>query len=115
MNSNSETARFAGASHGMLELYIKVGASTPRGGTMFMEAVNSFGSWVRGIRASWRGGGDLASNYDAYKAAIHSGLPAEQAAFKTFTGEMAKRAGFTKARIVPTNDPKHVVVEFVKQ
>ncbi|WP_437576463.1 hypothetical protein [Sorangium sp. So ce887] len=96
---------------GFLDLYIKAGPGTPRGSQMFKEALDAFGSNVKGIRGTWLGGGDLASNFDSFGAALKSGLTPEQAAFKTFTGKMAYRAGFTRVKIV-TNNARKVVVEF---
>ncbi len=96
---------------GILDLYIKAGPSTPRGGVMFREALAAFGPNVRGIRGTWLGGGELSTNFDAFRAAVQSGLAPEVAAFRTFTGEMARRAGFTSARIVEDSGTR-VVVEF---
>jgi hypothetical protein len=97
---------------GFLDLYIKTGPGTPRGGQMFNEAMQAFGTNVKGVRGTWLGGGDLADNFNAFKAAAKTMSP-EQAAFRTFTGHMAQKHGFTHARIVSNNESK-VVVEFYR-
>ena len=79
---------------------------------MFNEAMEAFGTNVKGVRGTWLGGGDLADNFDAFKAALKTSTP-EEAAFKTFTGHMAEKHGFTNARVI-TNDARKVVVEFFK-
>ena len=83
---------------------------------MFNEVIAAFGANnIKGIRGTWIGGGDLATNYDAFQKAAAAGLSPEQAAVKTFTGEMARRAGFTKVRIIENNEAsKKVVVEFTR-
>ena len=98
---------------GILDLYIKAGPTTPRGGQMFNEALQAYGSNVKGIRGTWIGGGDIASNFDSFKAALNAGLSPEQAALATFTGKMSARAGFTKVTVI-RNDARRVVVEFRK-
>lgn len=80
---------------------------------MFNEALRAYGSNVKGIRGTWLGGGDLSSNFDAYKANIKAGLDPKAAAAETFTGKMATRAKFTKVTIVSDTDAK-VVVEFTR-
>ncbi|QGJ68592.1 Hypothetical protein PBC10988_2530 [Planctomycetales bacterium 10988] len=69
------------------------------------------GSNVKGIRGNWFGGGDLSSNYDAFRRAVQSGVPENEAAFRTFTGHMARKHGFTKVRIVE-DSARTIVVEF---
>jgi hypothetical protein len=54
---------------------------------------------------------ELSSNFDAYKANLKAGAIPQAAAENTFTGTMASRAGFTKARIIIDTKSK-VVVEF---
>jgi hypothetical protein len=98
---------------GILDLYIKAGANTPRGREMFSEALRAYGSNVKGIRGTWLGGGDLRSNFDSYKASLRAGLDPSAAAADTFTGKMATRAGFTTITIVTDTDAK-VVVEFTR-
>jgi hypothetical protein len=98
---------------GILDLYIKAGPGTPRGGQMFTEALNAYGTNVRGIRGTWLGGGDLSSNFDSFQAGIQGGMSPSDAAASTFTGKMATRAGFTNVRVV-TNTDTRVVVEFTK-
>jgi len=97
--------------HGTLNLYIKRGPETPSGGEMFNEAMAAFGSNVQAVRGTWHGGGDLADNFDAFKAAIANGLDPEEAAFQTFTGRMAARHGFVNATVTRNDDSK-VSVEF---
>ncbi len=97
----------------MLNLYIKVGPDTPRGGQMFNDPMGAFDSNVKGVRGTWLGGGDLADNFDAFKTAVAGGAVPERAAFQTFTGHMAAKHGFTTARVVQ-NDAGKVVVEFTK-
>lgn len=58
---------------GILNLYIKVGPGTPKGGQMFNEAMQAFGPNVKGVRGTWIGGGDIADNFDAFKAAAAGG------------------------------------------
>ena len=100
---------------GLLNLYIKAKEGiTPRGSEMFKEAMEQFGPNVKGVRGTWIGGGELADNFDSFKAALTKpGATPEQAAFETFTGKMAQRAGFTSAKVVQ-NDAGKVVVEFRK-
>jgi len=98
---------------GVLNLYIVAGEGTPRGGAMFHEAMQAFGTNVKAVRGTWIGGGGLSSNFDSFKSALAAGKPPEEAAFSTFTGTMAKRYGFTKATIV-TNNPDKVEVEFTR-
>ncbi|MHB8874599.1 MAG: RHS repeat-associated core domain-containing protein [Myxococcaceae bacterium] len=100
-------------SGGMLNLYIKVGPGTPRGGQMFAEAMEAFGPNVKGIRGTWIGGGDIADNFNAFGRAVAAGSAPEEAAFQTFTGHMAETYGFKTARIVQ-NDAGKVVVEFTQ-
>ena len=68
---------------------------------------------VKGVRGTWLGGGDLADNFNAFKSALEKGVSAEDAAFSTFTGHMAKEFGFTNSRVVENSAGK-VVVEFFK-
>ncbi|MEX1027801.1 MAG: hypothetical protein WD049_07315 [Candidatus Paceibacterota bacterium] len=95
-------------------LCIKKRRGTPSGGQMFDKAMTAFRPNGRGVRGTWWGGGNLADNFNAFKAAIRNGLTPEQAAFKTFTGHMAEKYGFKTAKIV-TNDSSKVVVEFTKE
>lgn len=80
---------------------------------MFDEAMAAFGARVEGVRGTWLGGGDLASNFDTFQAGIKAGLDPAAAASSTFTGRMAARHGFTNVRIV-NNAPSKVVVEFTR-
>jgi hypothetical protein len=98
---------------GILDLYIKRGPTTPSGGQMFNEAMSAFGSSVKGVRGTWFGGGELASNFDAFKAAVRAGSSPAEAAFKTFTGHMASKHGFATAKVI-TNTESKVVVEFFR-
>jgi hypothetical protein len=84
---------------GILNLYIKTGSHTPRGGEMFREAVEWVGGPgnINGIRGTWVRGEGLRDNIDSFNAAVRSGLPLEEAAFSTFTGKMAYRFGFSRA------------------
>jgi hypothetical protein len=75
--------------------------------------MEQFGPNVKGVRGTWIGGGEIADNFDAFKAALKAGATPEEAAFKTFTGKMARRSGFTTAKVVQ-NDAGKVVVEFAK-
>lgn len=98
----------------MLNLYIKAKEGmTPRGGEMFKEAMERFGPNVKGVRGMWKGGGDLADNFDAFKAALAGTATPEEAALKTFTGKMAAHAGFSKVKVVE-NGADRVVVEFTR-
>lgn len=99
--------------NGFVNLYIKVSSSTPSGTQMFKEALNAMGPSVRGIRGTWLGGGDLSTNFDTYKANLSAGMPPVAAALRTFTGEMARRTGFTVIRVVSDNEDS-VVVEFTR-
>ena len=78
---------------------------------MFKEVLEAYGSNVKVIRGNWIGGGDLADNFNSFKAAIASGARPEHAAMQTFTGKMAVRSGFTNVKVVQNNEGK-VVVEF---
>jgi hypothetical protein len=93
---------------GILHLYIKKGPNTPSGSAMFNEALEQFGSNVKGVQGYWIGGGDLADNFNSFKAAVSAGLSPEAAAFQTFTGKMAQRAGFLTSTIVDNSE--HAVV-----
>lgn len=98
----------------MLNLYIKVGPSTPRGGEMFNEAMAVAGD-IKGIRGNWMNSADLGDNFNAYKAARGKGYSPEDAALNhTFTGHMAKKQGFTKVNVAVDTDEK-VVVEFTRE
>ncbi len=78
---------------------------------MFAEAMEAFGSNVKGVRGTWIGSADIGDNFNAFKSAVEAGSMPEQAAFQTFTGHMAAKYGFTTASIVQ-NDGGKVVVEF---
>lgn len=80
---------------------------------MFAEAMEAFGLNVRGVRETWIGGGDIADNFDAFKAATAAGATPEAAAFKTFMGHMATPYGHSTATVV-TNDAGRVVVEVTR-
>lgn len=106
---------------GFLDLYIVAGPTTPSGGQMFNEALRAYGNNVKGIRGNWNGGGSLSSNFDTFVAAVQGAKPftrlhtPAQAAFETFTGKMARRAGFSKVRIIKNDIPGNkVVVEFFR-
>ncbi|WP_224364742.1 RHS repeat-associated core domain-containing protein [Hyalangium versicolor] len=101
--------------NGFLNLYIKTGPNTPTGGKMFNEAMSAFGRTnIKGVRGTWIGGGDIADNYNSFHAGLKDGLPEEEAAkTRTFTGHMAAKNGFTRARIV-TNTENKVIVEFTE-
>jgi hypothetical protein len=99
---------------GILDLFIKVGEGTPRGGEMFNEALEAFGSNVKGIRGDWAAGGDMSANFDSFTKAVQEGVAPETAALEnTFTGKMAARAGFTSVRIV-SQDANSMIVEFTQ-
>jgi hypothetical protein len=55
----------------------------------------------------------MTTNFDSFRAAVSAGTRPEAAAWKTFTGYMAQKNGFTQARIV-NNSQDIVVVEFYK-
>jgi len=99
-------------SDGILDLAIKTGPETPRGGLMFNEAVKHFGNKVKGIRGTWIGGGDLADNFNAFKTGSSRGASVENP-FDTFTGKMAKRNGFDKVEVLK-NTESYVEVVFTK-
>jgi hypothetical protein len=80
---------------------------------MFNDAIEAFGSNIQGVRGSWRGGGELADNYNSFMAAVRSGLSPEAAAARTFTGKMSIRNGFTNIRVVSVTKEK-IVVEFTR-
>ncbi|NVB36395.1 hypothetical protein G6O69_01035 [Pseudenhygromyxa sp. WMMC2535] len=100
---------------GTLHLYIAAGEHTPKGGAMFREAIDAFGAdSIKAIEGRWGGGGDLASNFDAYKAAVARGVSPETAALDhTFTGHMAKKFGFTEVELLKDNS-KLVVPVFTR-
>jgi RHS repeat-associated protein len=98
---------------GMLDLVIQSGENTPRGGAMFNDAIEAFGSNVQGVRGTWKGGGALADNYNSFMAAVRSGLSPEAAAARTFTGKMSIKNGFRKIKVVSVT-PEKVVVEFTR-
>lgn len=97
----------------ILDLYIVrgEGTSTPSGADMFNEAMAQF-SDVRGVRGTWIGGGDIADNFNSYKANLDTMSP-QDAAAATFTGKMAIRAGFTNITVV-TDTNSIVKVTFTK-
>ena len=69
----------------------------------------------KGIKGLWSGASD---NVTAFNKAIESGLTAEEAAFKTWTGERALEQGFDKV-LIETLEPKippyiKVYVKFYK-
>ena len=80
---------------------------------MFAEAMEAFGPNVRGVRGTWMRGGDIADNFDAFKAATAAGAAPESAALQTFTGRMAQKYGFSNATVV-TNEAGKAVVEFTR-
>lgn len=81
---------------------------------MFKEAIEAFGlKNVKGVRGTWIGGGDLASNFDSYKAALNADRTPAEAATMTFTGKMAGRFGFTNVRVIQ-DDARKVVVEYTR-
>ena len=102
---------------GFLELYIKVGPDTPRGGQMFREALAAFGGRsnqdIRGIRGIWNNTSDISTNFDAYRAALGRGLSPEEAVFNTFTGEMSRRHGFVNGQVT-SDQGWQVIVEFTR-
>ena len=99
--------------NGIVDLVIKRSPGTPSGGDMFREAIAYFGNRVKGVRGTWLGRRDLADNFSSFVAAMRAGESAESAAFMTFTGKMARRAGFDRVKILQLGDLK-IVVEFTR-
>ncbi len=98
---------------GMLNLYIKRGPNSPSGSQMFQEALEAFGSNVKGIRGNWINSKSIGDNFKSYKKALSRGHTPERAAFETFTGKMAQKNGFDKARVTK-DTAERVTVEFTR-
>lgn len=96
---------------GVLNLYIKVGPTTPKGAEMFSEAVCAFGQNIKAVRGRWLNRDGLADNFDSYRKALAGGLTKDEAAFATFTGKMARRHGFINAKVLG-DTPEEVVAVF---
>jgi len=96
----------------VLDLYIKTGPSTPSGEELFAEAFNAFGGQnIQGIRGTWVDAPGIRDNLISFRTARAAGASPEDAAFRTFTGKMAHRAGFMNVQIIE-NLADRVVVEF---
>lgn len=84
----------------LLELTIDVSKSKASGESAFNSLYEfidiKFGN-IEGVRAVWQQ--PLADNLESFNKAILDGLSEERAAFKTFTGKMAERKGFTRATV----------------
>lgn len=88
---------------GMLDTIIEVSKkplpTDPRGGQLFINAMEAIGHQADGIRGKWLSGGELKDNLDSFNAGIQNLLSPEEAAKHTFTGKMAARYGFTEVEI----------------
>ena len=81
---------------------------------MFAEAFNAFGGAnIKVIRGTWIDVVGLRDNFVSFKNALAAGATEEEAAFRTFTGKMAYRAGFRHAEI-ESNTAKEVLVKFTR-
>lgn len=63
-----------------------------RGGCLFRAVLEHFGDAVQSIVGDWSYG----TNLESFNALTDSGLESHSAAWKTFTGEMARRSGFDR-------------------
>ena len=71
--------------------------NTGTGKAMFEDALKVFGDKVKAIKGSWNKG----DNFDEFVKALEGGKSKTEAAYSTFTGEMARRNGF---RIINAED-----------
>ncbi|WP_344931079.1 hypothetical protein, partial [Aquimarina addita] len=72
----------------------------------------------KGIRGRWEGADPkytdgISDNFKAYKEARKANKTETEAAFETWTGKQANKAGFTKATVT-TDDDILILVEFIK-
>ncbi|MGV9774297.1 hypothetical protein [Streptosporangium sp. NPDC003464] len=96
VGGNGITATLDG--EGIMELAVKTGPGTPRGGEMFNSALAHFGGKVTGVKGYWQNGGTMSDNLDSFNAALRSGMSLEDAAtMATFTGKMSTRNGFNNS------------------
>ncbi|MEI8019465.1 MAG: hypothetical protein WCH39_14770, partial [Schlesneria sp.] len=96
-----------------LAIYTKEANTTIRGGEVFDAIIGEFraGSGpVRGVRGLWYSGDNLAT----FNSLIRQGLTPEEAALQTFTGKMAQRSGYTRARIDYDASPQSIDGSFQK-
>lgn len=94
----------------VIDIYEATAKGKGLGAKAFDDMISGLGSTdMKGIRGTWVSGDNLTS----FKKALSEGVKAEDAAFSTFTGKMAKKHGFDRVRVV-TSEGKVVVVEFFK-
>lgn len=88
--------------------------SSMRGNKLFQEALMHFGNKVKVIRGRWVEG----DNLNAFEALSNRGFSDEDAAFGTWTGQQALKAGFTKIDSVSAvkmfDHYNAVVIDFIK-
>ncbi|WP_216903708.1 hypothetical protein, partial [Nocardia alni] len=90
--------------HGVLHAEIRVGPGTPTGFEMFADLKAALGDQVRSVQDIWSAGGYLGDQLDMFNAGLQDlSLTPEEAALRTFTGILAKRAGLTE---VTFGDPQ---------
>ncbi|GAA3937224.1 hypothetical protein GO495_12075 [Chitinophaga oryziterrae] len=101
--ANSKVVGKGWLTEGALSLYIKTKGTTldGRGGDVLkgiFNYINTEFDEIRSIRGIWRAG-DLSDNLDAFNKSLkkYGGdeTAAQKAVMETFTGEMAKRLGYT--------------------
>ncbi len=88
------------------------------GKEMFNQALEKFGNKVKKIKGLWTYNekGDMSDNLKTFLDNVDylgGTMKAEEAAFSTFTGKLAKKNGFSQVKII-TNDIDEVEVLFTK-
>lgn len=78
-----------------LQLYIRRGAGTPSGETMFNQAWPFFKDKIRCIIGHWIASDDIGDNLASFNAGIQNFLSDDDSARGTFTGKMAVSKGYT--------------------
>ena len=97
---------------GIIELDVNTKSLGVRGETLFKMAMENFGQRASGVKGMWFYGDNLAT----LNTLTARGVAFEDAAWGTWTGKMAKEAGFKKMRIMGTPQKvngKYVDVEVV--
>jgi len=93
---------------GILGFNIKANQEKPESGIdMFaslMQRLKADGYTVRGIRGSWFPNSG-SKNHAEYASNVKAGMEAKNAAFQTWTGDLARRYGFTKVRVSKPMNP----------
>jgi len=82
------------------------------GANMFQDALDGFGSKVKGINGTWLGSGNLKDNYNSFVK--HYENLGSEAVWKTFTGKQALKHGFTNAEVLFDPVRKRVDAKFTK-